>query len=377
MRIRKRPRPAAVEQVARAAPAFENKPENAPKSLHAEVQITHRSERLDGGSLEPPAVVVCEKNEVFQNGKTTTTTEEEEAEADGGGTTDLLMKSLLVVFERAGTRGLTAREAVAKLVEYELPGLQEGERSSVQVAKVLRTPDFVHLVDGKYFIFPSTPHAVVAESSTQSEPSQQPVLQPRLDINLNLTVPNLNHRRKRAPVKTTTSTSTVAAASYSETSELSDKVPEEKIELKKRRRRPPSSQHELAIGPRQCKRYDGRGWQCTRETEEGFSFCEHHQALMNKRTLRLNLAKKRRATNPTEVDVEQQGKAAAGAATTTTLENGGGGGGSSAATTTTTCHNNINMNKEQLTVVAPYGIEDLIHNQRRRLVKARSLKSIK
>jgi len=266
--------------------------------------------------------------------------------------TELLMKSLLVVFERAGTRGLTAREAVAKLVEYDLPGLQEGERSSVQVAKVLRTPDFVHLEDGKYFIYPSTPHAVVAESSTQSEPSQQHgTFQARQDISGN-SVLNLNgSRRKRK-------TSFSDGSRDNNTSDLSDKNVvqlEEKIELKKRRRRAPSSQHELAIGPRQCKRYDGRGWQCTRETEEGLSFCEHHQALMNKRTLRLNLAKKRRKGG-TDVDMDvKQPKAG------TAVEEG----------------SNRNSKEQQPVVVASHGIEDLIHNQRRRLVKARSLKSIK
>jgi hypothetical protein len=270
------------------------------------------------------------------------------------GGSELLMKSLLVVFERAGIRGLTAREAVAKLVEYDLPGLQEGERSSVQVAKVLRTPDFVHLEDGKYFIYPTTPHAVVAESSTHSERSQQqqqhPVSQTREDVSGNS--PNFtNSRRKRAKLATAQKENTVKK----NISDLPEKVLSqlEKVELKKRRRRPPSSQHELAIGPRQCKRYDGRGWQCTKETEEGFSFCEHHQALMNKRTLRLNLAKMRRkGDSDIDMDAAPHRKAV-------TVEGSSG-----------------NSNDHGL-VVAPHGIEDLIHNQRRKLVKARSLKSIK
>ncbi|CAK9264053.1 unnamed protein product [Sphagnum jensenii] len=62
-------------------------------------------------------------------------------------------------------------------------------------------------------------------------------------------------------------------------------------QFRKRKRRAPVSQRELSIGPTQCKRYDGRGWQCTQKTEEGCSFCEHHQALINKRNLRLKLAK--------------------------------------------------------------------------------------
>lgn len=156
---------------------------------------------------------------------------QQQEETSSGGT-ELLMKSLLVVFERAGTRGLTAREAVAKLVEYDLPGLQEGERKSVQVAKVLRTPDFVHLEDGKYFIYPSTPHAVVAESSTQSEPSQQHgMFQARQDNVNGNSLPNISNggRRKRAPAKMIAS-AFLDGSKDNTTSELSDKNALEKID---------------------------------------------------------------------------------------------------------------------------------------------------
>jgi hypothetical protein len=352
--------------VARAVPAvFENKSESVAKS--ALLQITHRSGRFDGGSVElspvfekrhTPRETPANSEHVEDRQRVPNDINKQEEATSGS--TELLMKSLLVVFERAGTRGLTAREAVAKLVEYDLPGLQSGERSSVQVSKVLRTRDFVHLEDGKYFIYPSTPHAVVAESSTQSEPSQdQGTFQARQDISGN-SVPYL-HVSRRKPKKASVSD----GSKENTTSDVSEKNAsqlEEKIELKKRRRRPPSSQHELAIGPRQCKRYDGRGWQCTRETEEGLSFCEHHQALMNKRTLRLNLAKKKRkgAGSGTDIDMDvepQPSKASVGSV----LDEG----------------SSKSSKDQQLVVVSGHGIDDLIHNQRRRLVKARSLKSIK
>ncbi|KAG0554530.1 hypothetical protein KC19_12G098100 [Ceratodon purpureus] len=379
MRIRKRP-PRAVE-AARAVPLVGGKPESVPQSLHAEVNITCRSERLNGGCLEAVSHVEIEvrpfdraavegKPEGHPNSNSEHVEEDgvengngEKKEDSSSGGSELLMKSLLVVFERAGIRGLTAREAVAKLIEYDLPGLQEGERSSVQVSKVLRTPDFVHLEDGKYFIYPSTPHAVVAESSTHSAPSQQnSIFQAREDVSGNS--PNFNNgsRRKRGS-NAAAATKMASAVQQKENAsdgskdnilDFPDKVlsQTEKVELKKRRRRPPSSQHELAIGPRQCKRYDGRGWQCSKETEEGFSFCEHHQALMNKRTLRLNLAKMRRkGGSDKDMDAESQPK-------TVTVEGSSG-------------------NSNDQVMVAPHGIEDLIHNQRRKLVKARSLKSIK
>lgn len=261
-----------------------------------------------------------------------------------------------MVFERTGNSGLTAREAVAKLVEYNLPGLQEGihERSSVQVVKVLRTQDFIHLEDGKYYIYNTThsvPHAVVAETSSES--SQQP----REDMSGNS--PSFDSgRRKRVAgsVQTRLKTAVGSKGTKDKSSNchiLGIDLPlAEKVEFKKRRRRPPSSQHELAIGPRQCKRYDGRGWQCTRETEEGFSFCEHHQALMNKRTLRLNLAKTKK-TGAADVDVNLNPELHSKVAIEGSSEN----------------YNQVPTDKAD--------IENPEHNQRRRGIKARSLKSIK
>jgi hypothetical protein len=57
--------------------------------------------------------------------------------------------------------------------------------------------------------------------------------------------------------------------------------------LKRRRRGPLVSQK--GKGRTQCKRYDGRGWQCSRLTEPGYSLCEHHQDLINKRAARLKV----------------------------------------------------------------------------------------
>ncbi|CAK9869854.1 unnamed protein product, partial [Sphagnum jensenii] len=78
------------------------------------------------------------------------------------------------------------------------------------------------------------------------------------------------------------------------------------IKFRKRRRRAPASQRELAIGPTQCKRYDGRGWQCKQKTEEGYSFCEHHQALINKRALRLKLGKIQSCTTHNNLSSDMQ-----------------------------------------------------------------------
>ncbi|KAH8932117.1 hypothetical protein BDL97_19G056500 [Sphagnum fallax] len=78
------------------------------------------------------------------------------------------------------------------------------------------------------------------------------------------------------------------------------------IRFRKRRRRAPASQRELAIGPTQCKRYDGRGWQCKQKTEEGYSFCEHHQALINKRALRLKLGKIQSCTTHNNLSSDMQ-----------------------------------------------------------------------
>ncbi|KAH8932095.1 hypothetical protein BDL97_19G055500 [Sphagnum fallax] len=78
------------------------------------------------------------------------------------------------------------------------------------------------------------------------------------------------------------------------------------VKFRERRRRAPASQRELAIGPTQCKRYDGRGWQCKQKTEEGYSFCEHHQALINKRALRLKLGRIQSCTTHNNLSSDMQ-----------------------------------------------------------------------
>ncbi|XP_073392003.1 uncharacterized protein [Physcomitrium patens] len=382
MRIRKRP-PASVE-AARAPPASNEKSSSSTPGVSGASECrgfsgvsSNPMERMTGGHLESSQVTIFE-GERFVTEKTYHKDVQEEQVADrhqnsepaeedkriingsikheDNAGAELLMRSLLMVFERTGNSGLTAREAVAKLVEYNLPGLQEGihERSSVQVVKVLRTQDFIHLEDGKYYIYNTThsvPHAVVAETSSES--SQQP----REDMSGNS--PSFDSgRRKRVAgsVQTRLKTAVGSKGTKDKSSNchiLGIDLPlAEKVEFKKRRRRPPSSQHELAIGPRQCKRYDGRGWQCTRETEEGFSFCEHHQALMNKRTLRLNLAKTKK-TGAADVDVNLNPELHSKVAIEGSSEN----------------YNQVPTDKAD--------IENPEHNQRRRGIKARSLKSIK
>jgi hypothetical protein len=302
----------------------------------------------------------------------TCTHSDKEGELSSTGS-DVLTNSLLVVFRRAGDTGLTAREAVSKLKEYDLPGLQEGsgERSSVQVAKVLKTPTFVHLEGGKYFLYPTTPKAIPAESSSLSDQPQEqnPNSQPRDQEEGGGNIPLFtSSRRKRhrhkAPTSSASEVTTTGGGGGSNIKpgkNLNALLAAEKIEFKKRRRRPPSSQHELAIGPTQCKRYDGRGWQCTRETEEGFSFCEHHQALMNKRTLRLSLAKKRVTNTVTDKKVLDMELTKKDLAAVVVAADGSRG----------------SSNQGMMMAEKPDGALNLVQYQRRRMVKARSLKSIK
>jgi hypothetical protein len=206
----------------------------------------------------------------------------------------VLFQSLVNAFDRAGRNGLTASEAVSEIVEKGLPGLEEGsKRFSTQVAKALHSPCFVQLPSGRFFLY----HFV----STETGPDKVD-----LELHGNGFLQHLScledgkcgmlkkSSRKRGGHTAAAAVFSVNLDTEAEGGTLprqEESCAQDVIKLRKRRRRAPTSQRELAIGPTQCKRYDGRGWQCKQKTEEGYSFCEHHQALINKRALRLKLGK--------------------------------------------------------------------------------------
>ncbi len=222
----------------------------------------------------------------------------------------VLFQSLVNVFDRAGRNGLTASEAVSEIVEKGLPGLEKGsKRFSTQVAKALHSPCFIQLPSGRFFLY----HFI----STETGPD-------KLDLELHGNNGFLQHlssledgkcgmlkksRRKRGGHTAAAAVFSVNLDTEAEGGTLprqEESCAQDVIKFRKRKRRAPASQRELAIGPTQCKRYDGRGWQCKQKTEEGYSFCEHHQALINNRALRLKLGKIQSCTTHNNLSSDMQ-----------------------------------------------------------------------
>ncbi|CAK9856518.1 unnamed protein product [Sphagnum jensenii] len=221
----------------------------------------------------------------------------------------VLFQSLVNVFDRAGRNGLTASEAVSEIVEKGLPGLEEGsKRFSTQVAKALHSPCFVQLPSGRFFLY----HFVSTETGPDKldlELHGNGFLQHLSSLEDGKCVMLKKSRRKRGGHTAAAAVFSVNLDTEAEGGTLprqEESCAQDVIKFRKRRRRAPASQRELAIGPTQCKRYDGRGWQCKQKTEEGYSFCEHHQALINKRALRLQLGKIQSCTTHNNLSSDMQ-----------------------------------------------------------------------
>jgi hypothetical protein len=228
---------------------------------------------------------------------------------------DSLMSSLFHVFGAASkTDGLSAREAVQSIIKLGLPGLKEGGgRPSVQVANILRSSSSFLATTDKQYIF--CPHSETWRERAQSqgmEPSTGNGARTGTSVKLEELQWQQERRRqgngllKPGPMSDSLGigdrkTNAAAAKEIPGTDSKNQLMESQEIDqdeelgggkesgaaLKRRRRGPLVLQK--AKGRTQCKRYDGRGWQCSRLTEPGYSLCEHHQDLINKRAARLKV----------------------------------------------------------------------------------------
>lgn len=238
---------------------------------------------------------------------------------------DALISSIFFVFDTSGENGLSASEVVKYMLDHHLPGLKEGgARHTVQVANVLRSSSsFISLGDKKYLLCSTldsrnhdsssrkptgstrqiTHIKIVAPASPQSDnDSSGGELETRT---LNPTTPrrgskartekatahsNMRSGKKvqaeKPKITITPPTPPPVAHEEAKLEARSDDGAVEPVVVKTTRRRGPSSSQK-GKGPTQCKRYDGRGWQCSRLTEPGYSLCVHHQDLINKRAAKL------------------------------------------------------------------------------------------
>ncbi|CAK9215838.1 unnamed protein product [Sphagnum troendelagicum] len=228
---------------------------------------------------------------------------------------DSLMSSLFHVFGAASkTDGLSAREAVQSIIKLGLPGLKEGGgRPSVQVANILRSSSSFLATTDKHYIF--CPHSETWRERAQSQ-GMEPSTGNGAHTGTSVKLEELEWQQERrwqgngllkpgpmsdsfgigdrktnaAAAKEIPGTDSKNQLMESQETDQDEELGDGKesgAALKQRRRGPLVSQK--GKGRTQCKRYDGRGWQCSRLTEPGYSLCEHHQDLINKRAARLKV----------------------------------------------------------------------------------------
>ncbi|BBN12919.1 hypothetical protein MPTK1_5g23980 [Marchantia polymorpha subsp. ruderalis] len=209
-----------------------------------------------------------------------------------------LLYSLYSVFSRlSGKTVLTAREALSRIIEEGLPGLdEEVGLPSVQVAKVMRSnPYFVHLEGGKFLLCSGPSHQNndqlisgldLADAVIDPAISQQPAATAngvgkgdRDEEQHDYT----GLRNKRARSKSSSSNEMRDKNDSSLISEEIPKLSASKSQLSVSPKITPPDHVAVQI----CKRYDGRGWKCHQKALEGYSMCRHHHELIVNRLARL------------------------------------------------------------------------------------------
>lgn len=218
----------------------------------------------------------------------------------------LLLESLKRVCAAAGSAGLTPKEAVAKIVDRGLPGLNEGgERLIVQVAKSFRASSSFLEERGRYFM--------------QEAPSLE-------DHGISSETRNSSNRREKAIPSTSASeieTAMEAARQLQNLQRSPDGVAdvkggEEKAmaqrrvgasRISKSGAKASSTAREILSGP-WCNRDDGKGWRCFRPAESGFSLCKYHRDQIRRAEVRRKKLKNKskeaspvKVSNPTPKEV--------------------------------------------------------------------------
>lgn len=216
-----------------------------------------------------------------------------------------LLYSLYCVFSKlSGKAVLTAREALSRIIEERLPGLdEETGLPSLQVSKVMRSnPYFVHLEGGKFFLCsaPSFENKEDAESedvldSEWTPRSASPSLQPTVGL-LNSLNKAESSKDERQPLSHAEVQRTVRARSKAVATIDNGAVNGRSRSSKREGQKALKPQNSLpdhgkngADQPVEpiCKRYDGRGWKCNEKALPGYSMCRHHHELIVNRLARL------------------------------------------------------------------------------------------
>ncbi|KAH9566999.1 hypothetical protein CY35_03G006100 [Sphagnum magellanicum] len=236
----------------------------------------------------------------------------------------ILERSMHKVFFQAGKSGLTAREAVSKILEQGLAGIHEGGVvvSRMQVGKLLRSsPYFMELEEGRFALcsaviedeediqaghITALPHDSSSKFKTshnidKAMPSRAPKMIARHNedpLNKETTdapIDNISEekddRDDEANVDTVlevgscTEEETVRAlepppSGLQESSIVGGEV-EVAQERRRRKRLKTITQEGVSGLGNQCNRTDGKGWVCPLRAKVGYQLCDHHLNRLN------------------------------------------------------------------------------------------------
>jgi len=236
----------------------------------------------------------------------------------------ILERSMHKVFFQAGKSGLTAREAVSKILEQGLAGIHEGGVvvSRMQVGKLLRSsPYFMELEEGRFALcsaviedeediqaghISALPHDSSSKFKTshnidKAMPSRAPKMIARHNedpLNKETTdapIDNISEekddRDDEANVDTVlevgscTEEETVRAlepppSGLQESSIVGGEV-EVAQERRRRKRLKTITQEGVSGLGNQCNRTDGKGWVCPLRAKVGYQLCDHHLNRLN------------------------------------------------------------------------------------------------
>lgn len=211
---------------------------------------------------------------------------------------DLLERSLRQICSTAGTIGVSARDAVAQIIEQRLPGLNEGgERLIVQVTKVFRKgsefveregrgryclAEYTSLVSGESMTLFTGDSEISRENTVSSsdvvdaarqlqnlQKIHSTLLGSGVDVlnespcshgsnrqaNLSIVDGFVRHPKAGTVRKDVTATNHKASSTHSRSQTLAKLDPNEP----------------------QCRRDDGKGWRCSRSADAGFAMCKYHR----------------------------------------------------------------------------------------------------
>lgn len=210
---------------------------------------------------------------------------------------DLLEQSLRHVCSRAGMFGLSARDAVAQIIEQGLPGLNEGDARLIErVTKSFRNSSkFVESVElGRYFL--QEPPAsevnksvIVGDSAIDHEETVSSSEMVEVAKQLQSLQKSHNSFSLGSGVAELSEAPSVHASNQKAVSISQEFVKQSQsgrdykdvtaMDQKATSSARFRSQKVMEMDPNvtQCKRDDGKGWRCSRLAEKGYTMCNHHR----------------------------------------------------------------------------------------------------